>query len=452
MTKHHTKDPDRRSIGYSILRKYVCFALTKVFYRRYTVTSDQKIPQNVPVVFGANHQNALIDALAIICASSRHPVFFARADIFKKKLLKKILYFLRIAPLFRIRDGRDTLHQNVESFDLATRILSRNHTIGIFPEGTHNDKEHIIPLKKGMGRMVLQAEELHNFELNVHVVPVSISYVDYIKPRSEVRIHLGTPLTFAHYKDLYTTNPSQALVKFNEEFDEALKSIAMHVDNEESYLMIQNLRKSLIYDKLGARAKLRDSFNAAHTFVGKMNKLVKEEPLKSNELFSISEKYFSLLESNGITEPVLFRGGISVITSSLVFLLLLLGMPIYVLGRILNYFPFLFLYRFVNKKIKDTQFRSSVYFALTALFVAPLMYIMQAVIVGLMSSSFLIGLASLPLMILIGIGAYQYLRFWKWSMMRWKANIFVRRHPDDLKQLTDLRGEMINKLNDLIKE
>ena len=148
MGKREPKNIDRPNFRYTFLKSYICFAMTKLFYRRYSVTCDVKIPDNVPVVFAANHQNALMDALVIICATSRQPVFFARADIFKKNLLRKVLTFLKIAPLFRIRDGRETLQQNSESFDLATGILSRNNTIGIFPEGTHSDKEQMISLKK----------------------------------------------------------------------------------------------------------------------------------------------------------------------------------------------------------------------------------------------------------------------------------------------------------------
>lgn len=439
---------DKKSIPYSILKKYVCFAMTKIFYRRFTITSDTLLPDHVPVVFAANHQNALIDALAIICSSGRQPVFFARADIFKKKLLRKILTFLKIAPIFRIRDGWESMHQNFESFDLATGILSRGNTIGIFPEGTHSDREQLIPLKKGMARMVLQAEQQHDFKLNVNVVPVSIAYVDYIRPRTEVRVHFGKPLIFNELKEIYEENPSQALLKLNEQFEDALKSITIHVESKERYTLIQNMRKSLIYDKLGEGARLRDSFNAAHEFISKINILQKSQPDKAEQMFTVAENYFSELEANGISEPVLFKGGLSALTSSLILIMLLIGMPLHLAGRVLNYFPFLFFYRFVNRKIADTQFRSSVYFALTALVVAPFVYIIQAVIAGILFSSFWIALVSIPAMLLLGVIAYQYLRFWKWSMLRWKANIFVHRHREITTRLMKLRKEMLETLKE----
>lgn len=446
MGRIKTKHIDRPNSGYSILRSYVCFVLKKVFYKRVTVTFEQKISHDVPVVFAANHQNALIDALLIICSTPRQPVFFARADIFKKPLLRKILTFLRIAPLFRIRDGRETLHQNAESFDLATGILLRNNSIGIFPEGTHNDREQLIPLKKGMARMVLMAEQVSDFKLGVCVIPVSIAYVDYIRPRTEVRVHFGKPLTFMHLKELYETNPSLALVKFNEEFETALKEIVIHVDSRESYVLVQNMRKSVILDKLGDKSGLRESYQAAQEFISKINVQQKTHPEITAGIFEKADQYFTNLKKHGITEPILFKGGISFVTSFMIGLLLFTGLPLYIAGRLLNYLPFMVFYRFVNKKIEDTQFRSSVYFTATALFVAPLMYIIQTVIACIFLPHLWMCFAVFPLMLVLGIFAYQYLKFWNWSMLRWKANIFIRRHADAKKDLMELRMQMMDAI------
>jgi 1-acyl-sn-glycerol-3-phosphate acyltransferase len=440
---------DRRNFGYQLLKKYVCLCLTKFFYRRFTITFDEPVPGNVPVVFAANHQNALIDALVIICSTDRNPVFFARADIFKSKFVRKVLYFLKIAPLFRIRDGRETMQQNTESFDLATEILSRNSAIGIFPEGTHTDKEHLIPLKKGMARMVLQAEQMKHFQLGVHVIPVSIAYIDYIRPRSEVHIHFGKPLIFTQLKELYESNPSQALLKFNEIFEEALKSIVINVESEESHSIVQSMRKSMIYEKLGAGARLKDSFHAAREFIGKINTMQRSDPQHAQTVLNTAREYYSALESKGISEPILFKGGLSFFTSVMLILILTAGFPIYITGRILNYLPFMLMYRYVNRKIADTQFRSSVYFAATALFFAPILYILQAIAIGVIFSSFMLCIASLPVMLLLGIAAYQYLKIWKWSKMRWKANIFVRRHKSTKNNLVELRKKMLEELNKL---
>jgi len=448
--KKVTKNIDSFSLGYNIGKVFLGFALRKVFYRRYTVLNRDSIPKDSPVVIASNHQNALIDALVLIFSIKRQIVFFARADIFKSKLFAEILRILKIAPIFRIRDGREAMSHNSESFDLACGILSRKGTIGIFPEGTHNDKEQIIPLKKGLARMVLQAENNFDFNLNVAVVPVGITYYDYIKPRSEVVVRYGKPMTFTHLKEIYQTNPQQALTIFNKEFDAALKEVAIHVDAQNDYHLIQDLKRTYIFSKLGEGVRLKDSIAQSHYFIRTMNKLVKEKDEKVLKILEKGRSYFDELEKQNISEPVANKGRMSVLVSLFCSMVLLLGMPIFALGYILNYLPVIFLYNFVKKKIKDPQFRSSVYFTATALIIGPIFYLLQALLIGFITSSLLMFFVAWPIMIVSGILSYMYFRFLKWSLMRWKANLFARRNKDKVMYFNSLKNEILSDLENIL--
>ena len=83
-----------------------------VFYSEICIINPENVPAKGPVIFAPNHQNALMDALAILLLVDKQPVFMARADIFKKKTVGKILNFLKIIPVFRIRDGVSNLSNN----------------------------------------------------------------------------------------------------------------------------------------------------------------------------------------------------------------------------------------------------------------------------------------------------------------------------------------------------
>ena len=45
------------------------------------------------LIFAPNHQNALMDALAVLFTHKGQPVFLARADIFKKKAIASVPLF-----------------------------------------------------------------------------------------------------------------------------------------------------------------------------------------------------------------------------------------------------------------------------------------------------------------------------------------------------------------------
>ena len=94
-----------RSFGYALLRTYLINPAYYLFYRRVNVIGAKDVPDKGPVIFAPNHQNALMDAMTILCTKDRQPVFVARADIFKKPLIISILNYIRILPIYRKRDG-----------------------------------------------------------------------------------------------------------------------------------------------------------------------------------------------------------------------------------------------------------------------------------------------------------------------------------------------------------
>src|SRR5512133_914026 len=105
------------------------------YYRRIEVVGKENIPADEPVIFAVNHQNALMDALSVLFTLPGSTVFLARADIFRKSFLAKILHFLKIMPVFRIRDGAENLSKNDDTFDAALQVLKDNHKLCLMPEG-----------------------------------------------------------------------------------------------------------------------------------------------------------------------------------------------------------------------------------------------------------------------------------------------------------------------------
>ena len=107
------------SLGYQLLRYYVRFALW-LSHKRIVVIGRKQIPHGKPIIFAANHQNALMDSLSIVCTNPSQSVWLARADIFKSKLARPILRFLKMTPVYRMRDGKDSLSNNEQVFASVT--------------------------------------------------------------------------------------------------------------------------------------------------------------------------------------------------------------------------------------------------------------------------------------------------------------------------------------------
>ena len=105
---------EKVSIRYTLLKIYGKLIHDVFFYKKVTYIGLENIPQDKPVLIAPNHQNALMDALAIIYAQKgKQPVFLARSDIFKNSFIAKMLFFLKILPVFRLRDGKEKLKMNL---------------------------------------------------------------------------------------------------------------------------------------------------------------------------------------------------------------------------------------------------------------------------------------------------------------------------------------------------
>ena len=105
---------------YRFWMHYVGFSHDTVFYHKIDIIGKENVPQKgKPVFVFSNHQNALMDAMALLnmFKDGRQPVFIARGDIFKKDAVAKICRFLKIMPTFRTRDGgRSDIMQNNVTF------------------------------------------------------------------------------------------------------------------------------------------------------------------------------------------------------------------------------------------------------------------------------------------------------------------------------------------------
>jgi 1-acyl-sn-glycerol-3-phosphate acyltransferase len=154
------------SRGYENLRTYVRFAFW-LTHRRIVVTGLENIPKDKPVIFAANHQNALMDPLALVCTNPLQTLWLTRADIFKTKAVADFLKLLKMIPIYRIRDGKDNLSNNEEIFNQVTLTLESKQSVALFPEAAHSGKRQMLSHKKAIPRIAFEAEEKNNFQLDL---------------------------------------------------------------------------------------------------------------------------------------------------------------------------------------------------------------------------------------------------------------------------------------------
>ncbi|MFD2791460.1 hypothetical protein KCTC52924_02429 [Arenibacter antarcticus] len=216
-----------RKLGYFLIRLWIRSSLW-IYFSKISINGLGNIPKDKPLLFLANHQNALLDALLVAAHGPRKIYFLTRSDVFKNPILKRIFEFLQMIPIYRIRDGKESLKENAAVFDRCSKLLQKGEAILIFPEGNHSLKRRVRPLSKGFTRFLFAALE-DNPLLDIRLVPVGMNYVDAAAFPDLVSVCYGKDIRVLDFYD------REALVHsvngLKKEVHQKLSKLTTHIEN-----------------------------------------------------------------------------------------------------------------------------------------------------------------------------------------------------------------------------
>lgn len=438
MGKHNI---EKKSIGYRLLYIYA-IRLHNLIYREFYIINRHSCENEVPAIITPNHQNALMDALAIVFAKDKPLVFLARSDIFKKKSIAAILYFLKILPAYRIRDGFDNLKNNKETFDHTVRALSSNRDLVILPEGNHHGTKKLRVLKKGFARIAFMTELNGNEKINLQILPTAIDYSSYDSFFSRLTVVFGDPFPLKPYLEMYKENPPIALTQITQQLSEELKKLIIHVENEEFHdecVMASAIYAENKFQKTNKNIQ-QTRFECQRTVTQQLNIAEKERPDLFKEIISTTQKLKT--KTRKIPNEILGRDkNLGWFFSFLLSALLIpLAIPGTLIFGLFWYLPVLL----TKKKIKDVQFRTSVRFVL---YIILFLIILIGFFIAFISMlPFTEALIAFTLLSIAGIVSVKIWRLFYWNFLKLRWLLIIIRNKSTLL----LRNELLLKLNKLI--
>ncbi len=404
----------KSSFFYSLLFWSV-YLYFNVYFRRFSVTGRNNIPAGKPIIFAGNHQNALMDALSILFAARGKVVFLARADLFKKKYIARILFFMRILPVYRIRDGISSMGQNDATFKKAAEILRAGTPIALFPEGNHAGYKRLRSLKKGICRIAFMAEEQAGYNLDLHIVPSGIDYSNYSDPGARLLVKYGKPIRVADFIPQHHENPQKALSLLRDKLSEEMEPLMINISSEEDYDTYMNACKIFvpaILRKLKIRNNHHNRLLQEKEVIFRLGQAEKEYPLAFESLRNGLQIYNKLLYQYGLRDWLLRKKKMPFLSFALDLFISLLLSPIYFYGLIINYIPYKLPLLF-SRKVKDPVFHSSIHFG-TGLVIFPLFHLILLTIFSLLTKGILLKIAFAISLPLSGIFTfYYYIHFLK---------------------------------------
>ncbi len=432
----------RRPVLYRMLYIFVA-TFHRLYYRRFKVIGFEKIPPNTPVIFAPNHQNALMDALAVLFAARQPVVFLARADIFKKPAVARLLNFIRMLPIYRIRDGYDSLENNQGVFDNTIDVLKSNIPLCILPEGNHEGIKRLRSLKKGIFRIAFQAEESTSYQLNLHIIPVGLDYSNYFKPGSDLTVVFGTPIKIADYIADYQQNEQRTVNALRNVLAEGMRSVMIHIP--EAYYnttyLISEMYEANVWDTLNVKRPLYNKLTIKQYIVQKITEAFSLFPEKAELLSSRLSVYTEKLNRLGFKDCLLQKKTSSFLSLFLETILTILLLPLHLYGVILNYLPFM-IPVWVARQIKDKHFQSSIHFGIS-IFSFPLYYLIVITLFCMFTDDYFVKLIFGLTLPLTGFFAFYNHKHMKNLIKRLHFFVFRHTKPEQYNALASERNQLI---------
>ena len=434
--------------GYALLKPFVNLNF-RGYFRKVYIQGRENIPRDVPVIFAPNHQNALMDALGVLYALPGQPVFLARSDIFRNPVIARILTFLKMLPIYRIRDGYESLQHNDWILNKVGDVLRQKRSLVIFPEGNHSAYKRLRPLKKGICRIAFQAEEKNDFTLGLQIVPVGLDYDDFYKFGHTLVVRFGRPIAVDPFKPLYEESSSRAFIALKKEIARQLRQVMIHISDKDHHDAIHHLREVYrvrMEDHMHRSLRKRpDQLEADKKLIQVCEAQCAAHPEEGARLDRQVKRYQWVLNRIRLRPWVFNRKHYAWGSLLARIPLMVLFLPVFIYGLLNNALPF-FLPVLPTRKVKDPQFWSSIKNGV-ALILFPLFYLLQTIAVAAFTDGPWIPFGYLVSLPLTGYLAYRYYVGWKKLKAKWRYNLLQKRRPFMMKQILDLRREIFSTLD-----
>lgn len=345
-----------------------------VFYRRRKVINTQP-DFYAQTLFVCNHPSAFIDPLII--ANYHKPIihFMTRSDVFKP-WLKPVTWACHMVPIYRTaEDGNDSAEKNIGTFKEAIKILQWKKSLILFGEGYTDDIfiRSLKPIKKGPARMAFSTMVATNWQEDIKVQTVGVNYSHPRYFNCDLIVSAGKIIHLKDYKAAYEENPSRATTQLMREIEKDLQDQITYVKDKSLAPFLEQVqiiqRNGMNHWHRDNRIPLLERYRNSQQMAKHLNENYSSESVEWTSLKSDLEQYFNdetraKINDNWVNDFARGKGK----KMGLRWLALLLLFPIFLVGFVHMFIPYILVKTLVEKMFRREVFWSGVKLLLGALF------------------------------------------------------------------------------------
>jgi len=208
----------------TFLKYWVRLALP-FFAKSIRFQGKEQLAQKGPLILAVNHPNSFLDAVLMGAFMHQHVHYLARGDVFRIGWVRKLFTQMKMLPIYRMRDGKNMLGLNDQTFERSREVLERNGILLVFVEGFCEHQTTLqLPLKKGAPRVI---EDCWRKGIPVRILPVWLQYSSFTDYPKAIEIRMG-PIV-EKPTDITNAEPSIIWQKINDATADSLKALENQV-------------------------------------------------------------------------------------------------------------------------------------------------------------------------------------------------------------------------------
>ena len=355
--------------------------VVSVFFRRIDMVGVEHIPASGPVIFAANHPNALMDGFIIMAKCGRSPLhFMADAKLWKYPGMRVFAEGIGAVPVY-IRKNPAVPINNETAFKRLYEVLDGGGCVGIFPEGVSHTDTQLVSFKTGTARIALSASD--RGPRPITIVPCGLTYLHRHRFRSQALLEFGEPIVIDdEWLAAYRTDEDDATRGLTDHLQTVIGAATLTAPDWKTLRFVHAARR--IYKPRGAWLTPADYVELSRRFVDRYQQVAQRpEVIKMR---AGVENYQSRLDMLGIKDyqlrkPLTFGEACrKVLWRSFVMLVLL---PFAIPGAILH-MPVAWIAASVGSRFSYDQDDEATLKVIVVVLLLPLVYLAIAIVVGML--------------------------------------------------------------------